>query len=342
MRATAATHDAPWQETGEGVRHMTLSDANCRFQRSIVWSVLLLLGLGVSCGRQRPDASERLMVFVSIPPQAYFVERVGGRHVQVEVLVQPGQSPHVFSPTTDQVARLARSTLYFRAGLPFEEALVAKIEAARGVRKVVDTTKGIALRQMETFSDEVSHAHDHHHEADEEHGHEHIAGAPDPHSWLNPKNAAIMARNIADALKEVDPRNANEYDRNLASFERELADTDARLARALAPLRGKEFMVFHPAFGYFADAYGLRQLPVEIEGKDPDARTLARLIETARTRNIRVIFVQPQFSHKRAEAIAEAIGGTVVPMDPLARDYLANLDDIARKIEKALSEKPVQ
>jgi len=312
-------------------------------------AALILVALAASCSRRATEEGERLHVFVSIPPQAYFVEKVGGDHVRVEVLVQPGQSPHVFTPTTDQVARLARSRIYFRIGLPFEDRLVAKIRATHAGLKIADTTSGIEYRRMQPAHhndhDAGAHSgHETHESAEAGHAageHDHPAGAPDPHTWLNPRNVMIMARHIAEALEEADPAHAPDYERNLKAFQKELAETDARLKEALAPLRGREFMVFHPAFGYFADAYGLRQLPVEIEGKDPDARSLARLIETARARKIRVIFVQPQFSPRRAEAIAEAIGGSVVSMDPLARDYLKNLEEMARKVKRALAERRV-
>jgi zinc transport system substrate-binding protein len=119
--------------------------------------------------------------------------------------------------------------------------------------------------------------------------------------------------------------------------EEDLDRLDARLRESLAPLKGRDFFVYHPAFGYFADAYGLRQIPVEIEGKEPTARQLARLIDRARAEGVRVIFVQPQFSAKSAQAIATAIGGSVIPLDDLAKDYLANLAAMAEKVRGALA-----
>ena len=292
----------------------------------------LLALAGCAPQKPKPDAG-KLSVFVSIVPQAYLAQRVGGQRVTVEALVQPGQSPHNFAPTTAQMARLAGSRIFFTVGVNFEKSVVAKIAAAHPHLKIVDTRQGIRLRQMTA-------RHDHEHHAEHGHTDEHAPGrepvAPDPHVWLSPRNAVIIARNISQALKAADPAHAAEYEKNLAACVADLKALDARIAAALAPLKGREFMVFHPAFGYFADDYGLKQLPVEIEGKDPDARALGHLIETAKAKKIRIIFVQPQFSSKRAQAVAEAIGGAVVPMDPLARDYLGNLGDMARKIEEAL------
>ena len=299
----------------------------------IVICLSLLVGCVMfpACGRKPsvPGAgSGKVSVFVSILPQEYFVERVGGERVAVEALARPGQSPHNFSATAAQMTRLGESRIYFTIGVPFEKTIVGKIAESNPGLKIVDTREGIALRRMRA-------QHDHEGEGDE---HQHEAGEADPHVWLNPRNVIIMAQHICAALKESDPAHAAEYDRNLASFVSDLKATDKRIAKALAPLKGAEFMVFHPAFGYFADAYGLRQLPVEIEGKAPSAKALTRLIERARKERIRVIFVQPAFSDKRARMIADEIGGAVVPMDPLARDYLENLDDMARKIEAALGQ----
>jgi len=135
----------------------------------------------------------------------------------------------------------------------------------------------------------------------------------------------------------MDPSNCKEYSGNLQAFLSDLDRIDQRIASALAPFKGSNIYVFHPAFGYFADSYGLRQVPIEIEGKEPGARQLAVIINRAKKERVQVIFVQPQFSTKSAETIAKSIGGAVVPINPLSRDYLSNLEKIAAKIEQGLS-----
>ena len=312
-------------------------------------SLLLVVGLcGMSCRRapepeQVPDATtkpaeqaqpaavNRLTVFVSILPQAYFVERVGGRHVDVKVLVGPGQSPATYEPTPDQMSALAGARAFFRIGVPFEETLLPKIRGTFKDLEIVDTRAGITLRKME------AHEHEEH---EGEHEHEHEAGGDDPHSWLNPKLVKIQAKTICDALCRLDAANAVQYQQNLAKFQADLDALDARIAESLAPLAGRELFVFHPAFGYFADAYGLKQVPVEIEGKEPAAKDVAALVRRAREANVRVIFVQPQFSPKSATAIAREIGGAVVSLDPLARDYMKSLEAMAQQIGNALAAGP--
>ncbi len=274
-------------------------------------------------------ADKKLNVFVSIPPQAYMVEQIGGPYVEVGVLVEDGQSPHTFEPTPRQIVKLAGAEVYFSVGLPFEARLLEKITGTMKDLEVVDTRRGIKVRVMKERHEEDS---------GEGVGHQHEAGEPDPHFWLNPRLAEIQAANICEGLKSVDPAHAAYYERRLGDLNARLDELDAKIATTLAPFKGKEFMVFHPAFGYFGEAYGLRQIAVEVEGKEPSARQLSALIDEAKRKGIRVIFVQPQFSRKSAEAVARAIGGAVVPVDPLARDYMKNLEEMAGKVAKALTE----
>ena len=305
-------------------------------------TMALLVGLAAAGagGAAAPSAAapaaslEPVRVFVSVLPQAWFVQRVGGPRVEVHVLVGPGQSPHTFEPTPRQMAALATARLFFTTGWPFETQVLEKARSIHPALEVIDLRQGIPLRRV--TGDETGQGGE-----DKDEGHR--AGEPDPHIWLSPRLAAIQAARIAQALTTADPDHAAEFQKNLETLQEDLRRADERLAGVLAPLRGQTFFVFHPAFGYFADAYGLRQRAVEIEGKEPTARGLADLIEKARASGVRIIFVQPQFSAKSAGAVARAIGGAVVPMDDLARDYLANLEAMADKIVQALQpEKPAR
>lgn len=274
------------------------------------------------------NASEPFQsVFTSILPQEYFVERIGGDRVEVQALVTPGSSPATYEPTPRQMAALSEAEVFFRIGVPFENAFVPKIEGATEGLRIVDTRKGITLRKMKA-----------HHP--EEHGDADGGGqdkeGDDPHIWLSPRLVKVQARTIADALIEVDPAGKVTYEKNLAVFLKDLDALDAHLAEALAPVKGETFMVFHPAWGYFADAYGLEQEPIEIEGKDPSGRQLVRIIEMAKKEGVRVIFAQSQFSMESAKRIAEEIGGAVVPINPLARDYVGNLGQVAEAVLEAL------
>ncbi len=306
---------------------------------AVITASVIMAYVLLRSGANLPASMGKIVVFVSIAPQEYFVERIGGERVKVQALVKPASSPATYEPTPRQMAALSEAKLYFRIGVPFENALLPKIEETMKVLRIVDTRKGITLREMKAHHHhegrEQPKGHEQHNGRGEGEDHQH-EGGNDPHIWLNPRLVKLQARTIADALIEIDPHGKDVYEDNLAALLKDLGALDLKLAEALAPVKGKTFLVFHPAWGYFADAYGLKQEPVEIEGKEPSARQLARIIERAKKEGVRVIFVQPQFGQASARRIAEAIGGAVVPMDPLARDYIANLEAVATKVAATL------
>ena len=267
------------------------------------------------------DHGPRLRVFTTVIPQKYFVERIGGDLVQVDVLVGPGQSPHTYEPTPKQMALLGEASLFFRAGIPLENTLISKITRAYPGLRVVDTRKGVELLTL----------------GDHPGQHGHGKGAPDPHIWLDPSRVKIQARTICEALVLADPPGARVYRGNLAAFQADLDRLDEELRTIFAPVGGSKIYVFHPAFGYLADAYGFSQVSVEAGGKEPSARQLAHLVSRARAEGVRVVFVQPQFSRKNAQAVARAIRGAVVPIDPLPEDYIGEMKKMARTIRDSRS-----
>lgn len=283
-------------------------------------------------------ASGLLKVVVSIPPQAYIVERVGGEHVETTVLVGPGQSPHSYEPTPKQMAALAQSRVYFTIGVQFETQLVEKVRAIFKNLEIADVRDGMPLRAMA----EDGCVHDHEDESGGDDGHDHVhghaeaAGGKDPHVWLSPALLAIETKNVLKHFETIDPSHAETYRRNADSLLADLKTLDDDLRSRLAPYRGREFFVYHPAFGYFGDAYGLKQVAVEAEGKEPGPRHVAAIIARAKASGVRLIFVQKQFSSASAKAIADAIGGTVIPLDPLERNCLENLRFIADQIAQEM------
>jgi zinc transport system substrate-binding protein len=272
--------------------------------------------------------AEPLPVLVSILPQKWLAGQVGGKMINVSVLLDKGQEPHGMQPTPEQVTALFRSRLYFAVGLEFERGLLAKVEQAESNVRIVDTAAGIKKIPMTE------------HEEHEHHGHDHERGGLDPHVWLDPQNLQKMAAVMAAALAKADPANAAAYQQNLQAVSSGLDALHEEISRKLAPFKGQSFLVFHPAFGYFAHAYGLHQEAVEIEGKSPAPKQLYELIAEARRDKVRVIFVQPQFDRKNAETIARAIGGKVAALDPLAEDVPENLRLMAEQISSALGGKP--
>lgn len=264
-----------------------------------------------------PLAQAGVSAFVSIPPQAFIARRVGGDFVKVRVLVGPGQSPHAYAPTPKQVAALSGADIFFTIGLPFEERLLKKITGFAAQVRLVDMRGGISLRPADDH-DEDGHGQ---------------AGR-DPHIWLAPQLLKQQAANVCRALQQKDPAHGAAYERNFTQLASELDALDKELSRRLAPCAGRELFVFHPALGYFTDAYKLRQVAIEIEGKEPGSKSFAAIIERARAAGVKTIFIERQFSPKSAKAVAAQIGASVVTIDPLAPDCFENLRDIAEKIEK--------
>jgi zinc transport system substrate-binding protein len=289
----------------------------------------LLLAV-VTIGSVAVAAEEPLGVFVSIPPQASLAQRIGGPRVTTDVLVRPGQDPHTFEPAAKQMVALSRARVLFTIGLPFEESLVERIRTNYRRLSIVDGSAGIPKRKMD--ADEGHGDHDEHH-GDEEHDH---SAGDDPHVWLSPAAIKTMAANIAKTLAEVDPAHAAEYDENLKALLKDVDARDAKIRAMLAPFRGRAVYVYHPAFGYFCDAYGLKQRAVETGGKSPTPRQLRELIKQARAEDVKVIFVQRQFDERGARTVAQAIGGAVVPVDPLAEDVLGSMEAMARAMVEAL------
>ncbi|MGB5733205.1 MAG: zinc ABC transporter substrate-binding protein, partial [Thiohalocapsa sp.] len=239
-------------------------------------------------------------------------------------MVLPGQSPATYDPSPKQIAALADADLYVRVGVPFEDAWMPRIRAANPGMPVLDLRDGLPLRPQAQH-DHVADGHAMHDEAE----------GMDPHVWTSPRLAQRMAVAIRDALTALDPDGAAGYAANQAAFDARLAGLDAELSATLDQLESRNFLVYHPAWGYFADAYGLTQIPIEREGKQPSARRLTALIEQARAADTRVIFVQPQFDRRAAARVAQEIGGRVEAVDPLAADYFDNLRQIAELIAAA-------
>jgi zinc transport system substrate-binding protein len=272
-----------------------------------------------------------LKVAVSILPQKYFVERIGGDRVAVEVMIPPGANPAVYDPKPDQLRKLSECQLYFAIRVPFEGVWVQKFRSMYSSLEVVDVTEGMELMNMaaHTHADaDESHAHEHHH---------HEAGLKDPHVWLSPPYAALMAKNMLNAMMRKDPENASYYKANYERLSSEIAALDLELQKRFsrhAKSGPRKFMVFHPAWGYFAKTYGLIQLPVELEGKEPKPAQLEKFIQLAQKEGLKVIFVQPQFSKRSAEVIAEAIGARLVTLDPLAYDWFKTLREAAQAFDE--------
>jgi len=286
---------------------------------------MILVCLSAGCIQQQAatgittTVSPDLTVAVTILPQKQFVERITGDHAKVIVLVPPGADPHTYEPTPGQLAEIGSADVYVKvgSGIEFERAWMDKIAGLNPSMTVIDSATGIGLLKSQ---------------GEEEEGDSHTSGeepGSDPHIWLSLKNARIMAENTCEGLAAADPAHATEYRVNADAFIRELDDLDASITRDVTARTTRTFMVYHPAWSYFARDYGLVQIPIEAEGKEPTATGIKNLISQAREKNITVVFAAPEYSTKSAQVIADEIGGRVVLVSPLEEDYLKNMKNAA-------------
>ncbi|MFT5471007.1 MAG: zinc transport system substrate-binding protein [Verrucomicrobiales bacterium] len=271
------------------------------------------------------SALAEIKVAVSIVPHAGLVEAVGGEHIELTILVDEGQDPHEFTPTPRRVTAISNADVWFTAGMPFEQLLAEKITETTENLQLLDLTKGLALRGME------EHDHDHGHD----HSHDQAHGDFDPHTWLSPQLVELQLQTIASELSALDPDHADVFEANAEAFTKKIIELDQQLLARLEPLAKTKFYVFHSAFGYFADAYGLEEIAIETGGREPSPKQLTRIIADAKKDGVKLILVQPQFSQGGAERIAEAIGAKLTLVDPLGRDVLATLRSLAKAIEES-------
>jgi zinc transport system substrate-binding protein len=278
------------------------------------------------CGCEKTRAEEQINVVTTIMPLQYFIEAIGGKKISATVMVSPGANPHTYEPIPSQMKALNNADLYVKvgSGIEFELAWMDKIKGLNKNMAVCDASKGIRLISMQ------EHACNPGHEAEA-----HFHGQRDPHIWLSPDNAILIAANIRDALIKLDPKEREFYKKNFSAIAIELDKLKRDIHDKLDKIENRKFMVFHPAWGYFAADFGLVQISAECSGKEPTPRQLKELIKLARDQEIKVIFVSPQFSQRSANVVAREIRGKVVVIDPLSGDYIENLRKTAKAIYKA-------
>jgi len=251
-----------------------------------------------------------------IPPVAGFVREIGGDRVAVTSLLPPGADAHTWEPRPNQMRAAARASLFFSVGLPFEEAMRGRMTDLNPSLRTIRVDAGIRRIPM------AAEEHAHHGETEPE-GHVH-EGA-DPHVWLSVREAPKMIEAIRAALVRVDPSGRAGYDARARRLRERVVGMDETFRTLLAGRRGSKILVYHPAWGYFCRDYGLVQIAVEVEGKEPKPAQMAHLIDEAREEGARVIFVQPQMSRRAADEVARAVGGRVVLLDPLDGDWMGQM-----------------
>ncbi len=263
-------------------------------------------------------------VSVSIVPQKFFVKKIAGNKIDVNVMVKDGFSPATYEPKTSQMKKLSNSLIYFSIGVPFEKTWLERFKNTNKKMLIINTAKNIKKIQMQK----------HHHKKDEKEEHLVHHKGLDPHIWLDPLLVKIQAKNIYEALVKIDEKNKDFYLTNYKKFIKELEELNDNLTKILKPYDKKAFMVFHPSWGYFAKRYNLEQISVEVQGKEPKPADLINLVKEAKEHHIKIVFVSPQFSQKGAKTIAKSIKGQTLVINPLALKWDKNLLKVANTIAK--------
>ncbi|MHA7112261.1 metal ABC transporter solute-binding protein, Zn/Mn family [Sunxiuqinia elliptica] len=279
---------------------------------------VLVFILAVACTAQK--TSEKDLVTVSILPQKYIVEKIAGDLVDVQVLVPPGASPSTYSLVPSQMKDLSRSKVWLRIGkIGFEDAWHEKIEQGNPDLKVFDTS-----RMAEWIAAE-----------EEVHGdHVHLHGI-DPHIWMSPEEVEQIAELTYQALADLYPDKSAAFNANFEAFRSEIDVLDEDLIRQFDGLENRKFIIFHPALTYLARDYGLEQVSLEIDGKEPSAKHMSQLVKTAKDEGIRVVFIQKEFDQENARQLAEELDGEVVQIDPLNENWEEQIREIADKLVEA-------
>jgi zinc transport system substrate-binding protein len=280
----------------------------------------LFLILLTTC-RQKGTDAEKMIITVSIAPFKYFVEEIAGSDFTVNVMVPAGSNPHIYEPFPEQIYKLRRSVAYISNGyLGFEMTWLDRFyETNKTMRKLSLSDKIIPL---------VSEGH---REGD------HTEGA-DPHYWVSPKCALIMASSVKDFLSDLNPLQKIKYESNYQKLVSKILVIDKKAQDFFSTVRSKSFMIYHPNLGYLARDYGLEEIPVEFEGKEPPPSRMKSLIDLARKERLKIIFVQREYDTKNARAIAHEIGARIKIIDPLSEDWQKATGDIISAVHASLIE----
>ena len=286
--------------------------------RRIVRSLLLLVLIPVAIAFA---GDEHITVAVSLQPYSTIVKMVGGARVNVVTLMPPGADPHNYEPKPATIKAFSLAQIYFTDSSGLDKVWMPRFLAANKKVKVIDISKNIKWLKLEHDGFDL---HEHH---DED---------IDPHIWTSPARIKFLAINIFEALKNIDPEHDYYYSALLQRALDMLSNLERELNEAVIymPVKSRSFIVFHPSYGYLANDYKLKQYAIEVNGKEPKPKDLSKLIQIGRKNNVKLVFVQPQFSKRAATTVAKDLGATIVETDPLSADVVGNI----RKFIEALKQ----
>ncbi len=265
-------------------------------------------------------------VWVTLPPQAYVVERIGGEAITVRILVEAGSSPATYAPSPAEVAALARSDIFFGIGVPTEKRMLNRMASVLATVRVVPHEEwGLDEIASGTTKD---HPQACHHEE------------KDPHVWLDPEQMRAFAAHVVDVLTKQRPAESEAIAQRGAKLIGELERLGLDIRTRLAPYEGRSFFINHGSLGHFAARYGLEQRVLVKAGSTPSTRQIIEMVREARREGISAVLAQVQFERSGADILARSLGIPVIEVDPLARNYKANLERITEALLQTFEENP--
>jgi len=289
--------------------------------KKVILYLVIFTGWIMGCNQSRQNQqgqSQVPMITVSIQPQKYFVERIAGEHFQVQLMIPPGASPVTYDPSPSQMKNLEQSKAYIRIGhIIFEKAWMDKIRSVNPDLKIMDQSQGVDLITDDGNSPGSGRG-------------------VDPHIWTSPREVKTQVKNIRDFLIRLDSAHQKIYRENARKFLASIDSLDDSISGRLDGLEQADFLIFHPALSYFARDYGLHQISLEHQGKEPTPSRIKEVIDRSKASHIKAVFIQKQFSTDEARAIARELDAQVVRIDPLAYDWLQNMQSMSRAIADAL------
>ncbi len=281
------------------------------------WLKYFFLIILASCNPPGAGRGEK-MITASIPPFKYFINAIGGEDFSVNIMVPAGSNPHIYEPVPEQISNLRKSVAYISNGyLGFEMTWLDRFYETNRNMKKLSLGQNIELIEAHEHSDS-----------------EHVEGA-DPHYWVSPKCALVMAASVKSLLVELNPGMSDRYELNYKSLVKKINELDEKATMLFAGFSGRSFMIFHPTLGYLARDYGLKEIAVENEGKEPTPSSLKELIDIGKAQKIRVIFIQREYDTKNARTIASETGASLEIIDPLSEDWAASIEQIIEALHKS-------
>lgn len=282
----------------------------------IAISFIFLVLLTSSCNQQQEKDNTKANVSVSILPLEYFIEAMGGDFIEVNVMVPEGSSPATYEPTPRQMKKLMRSDAYLGIeALSFEKAWMDRFRSNNKTMNVFDLSEDVQMIDLAS----------HQHAGAPSAIHEHVA---DPHIWVSPSTVLPVIKAIKDALTELYPEHRSAIQSNYKQLKREVELKHQMAAKAMAELENKNFMIFHPALGYWARDYGLNQIVIEDKGKEPSPGQFNKVLQRAKKQKVTKVFVQKQFDVRNAQTVAKELGIDVVVINPLDKCWAEQVDHI--------------